>query len=610
MSIVLRDLTKTYQGLAVVSRVNLEVQDGELFVLLGGSGSGKSTILRLIAGLARPDGGQILVRGKDVTHLAPQSRDTGFVFQNYSLFRTMTVAENIEFGLRVRKVPLAERKRRSEELMDLIDLVGLGDRYPDELSGGQQQRVALARALAYEPSVLLLDEPFGALDVKIRGQLRRSLREIQQKLKVTAILVTHDQEEGFELADRIGLVERGHLVEVGTPEQLYHRPNSQFAATFVGGGNVLVGSIEDGQICLASQRLPMPESAPQHLGGAQVRLLVRPESVDLTGKGTPLASGVVVESVFAGSQQRVRVEVEALRGVRCLAPTLAYGQGLPHLQAVVPSTPDSQQYRVGQTVSLGLLHYHVLERTGFRSLVFYERTPAGALGAEFGCRVALATGAPATLLAVAGNPKEEKTLGSEIDAIKGRWSQRLHNLKTMVRRGPIPEEILREMREGLHEMIVLGEEDGPPTLRLTAWVSKLLQQAEVPLLLVQKERQELKRILICTAGGEPGKGDVWMGARLAKRAGAEATVATVIPKDGANRERVQSHLDRAVASLEGMGIATGKVLLEGDVVPLLLGEAERGDYDLIVVGSSGRADMASKLIRGTQRPMLVVPLLL
>jgi sulfate/thiosulfate transport system ATP-binding protein len=208
MSIILTNLTKRYDANVVVNDVSLEVNDGELFVLLGGSGSGKSTILRLIAGLIEPENGRIELNGRDVTYLPPQERGTGFVFQNYSIFRHMTVAQNVEFGLQIRRISPDKRRERSAELLELVGLAGLGGRYADQLSGGQQQRVALARALAYEPAVLLLDEPFGALDVKIRAQLRKSLREIQRKLQVTTILVTHDQEEAFELADRIGVPSR------------------------------------------------------------------------------------------------------------------------------------------------------------------------------------------------------------------------------------------------------------------------------------------------------------------------------------------------------------------------------------------------------------------
>jgi sulfate transport system ATP-binding protein len=224
MSIQLHQISKRYAGLAVVDQVSLDIADGELFVLLGTSGSGKSTLLRIIAGLSQPDQGRIILHGRDVTQLPPQARGTGFVFQNYSIFRHMSVSENIEFGLKLRRVPSAVRVQKCKELLDLVGMSGLGRRYADQLSGGQQQRVALARALAYEPDVLLLDEPFGALDLKTRAQLRRNLREVQRKLGVTTILVTHDQDEAFDLADRIGVLSRGKLLETGEPESLYRKP--------------------------------------------------------------------------------------------------------------------------------------------------------------------------------------------------------------------------------------------------------------------------------------------------------------------------------------------------------------------------------------------------
>src|SRR5215472_5131966 len=281
MSIVLESITKRYAGHLTVDHVSLEVADGEFFVLLGASGSGKSTILRMIAGLTPLEGGRIMLHGEDVTDLPPQDRGAGFVFQNYSIFRHMSVAENIEFGLKVRKAPAAERAAKREELLDLVGLAGMGKRFVDQLSGGQQQRVAVARALAYNPDVLLLDEPFGALDVKIRSQLRRSLREIQQKLKVTTMLVTHDQEEAFELADRIGILERGRLLETGDGESLYSKPRTLFAATFLGAGTVLVGRARSDKAHFGSLSLPIPDEVP-HDEGARVQLLFRPEQVSLS----------------------------------------------------------------------------------------------------------------------------------------------------------------------------------------------------------------------------------------------------------------------------------------------------------------------------------------
>src|ERR1043165_9242896 len=215
MSIALDQVTKRYQGLPVVNDVSVDIGEGEFFVLLGPSGSGKSTLLRAIAGLTGIDHGRISLHGRDVTHVRARDRGVGLVFQNYALFRHMTVADNIEFALRARRVRGAERRKRRAELLKLVSLDGYDQRLPSELSGGQQQRVALARALAHQPRVLLLDEPFGALDAKIREELRRAIREIQRAVGITTILVTHDQEEAFSMADRIGVMDRGRLQEVG-----------------------------------------------------------------------------------------------------------------------------------------------------------------------------------------------------------------------------------------------------------------------------------------------------------------------------------------------------------------------------------------------------------
>src|SRR6185503_15308802 len=249
---------------------------------------------------------------------------------NYSIFRHMSVSENIEFGLKIRKTSKEERVKRREQLLDIVGLAGLGSRYAHQLSGGQQQRVALARALVYEPDVLLLDEPFGALDVKIRAQLRRSLKEIQQRLGVTTILVTHDQEEAFELADRIGVLERGRLLEVGAGEALYAHPHSLFAATFLGAGTVLVGRAEEGQARFGSLTLPIPADTP-HDEGARVQLLFRPEQVVLNAGSPPpdaplLGKGTIVEQSFTGPLRRVRLRLPRLEGMRQIAPALPFGE--------------------------------------------------------------------------------------------------------------------------------------------------------------------------------------------------------------------------------------------------------------------------------------------
>lgn len=242
MGIVVEKICKRFGSFQAVQDVNLEVKSGCLVALLGPSGSGKSTLLRLIAGLEMPDSGKIILTGKDATYQSVQDRNIGFVFQHYALFKHLTVRQNIAFGLEIRKVPVKKIKGRVEELLELVQLTGLGDRYPSQLSGGQRQRVALARALAVEPKVLLLDEPFGALDAKVRKDLRAWLRRLHDEVHVTTVFVTHDQEEAMEVADEIVVMNKGKVEQIGTPAEIYDHPASAFVMSFIGPVNVLPSS--------------------------------------------------------------------------------------------------------------------------------------------------------------------------------------------------------------------------------------------------------------------------------------------------------------------------------------------------------------------------------
>ena len=366
MSITLDQLTKRYQGVPVVNDVSLEIGDGEFFVLLGPSGSGKSTLLRAIAGLSGLDHGRIALHGRDVTHLAARRRGVGLVFQNYALFRHMTVAQNIEFALRVRRMRGAERRRRREELLRLVALEGMDDRLPGELSGGQQQRVAVARALAHKPEVLLLDEPFGALDAKIREGLRRTIRAVQRELGITTILVTHDQEEAFAMADRIGVMNFGRLLEIGQPQDLYTRPATRFVATFLGAANLI----------LARQGPEGPRwgapPAPAHGAAAgagmrerEVVAVVRPEEIEIArsrdglSSSTYLARGMVEEVVFTGALERTRIRLDETPEAPLLA--CASSDGATLLEATRAQF-EQRAFSIarGQSVTIGIRRAHVL----------------------------------------------------------------------------------------------------------------------------------------------------------------------------------------------------------------------------------------------------------
>lgn len=239
MGIRVEDVSKQFGSFHALDRVSVHIESGSLVALLGPSGSGKSTLLRLIAGLEMPDSGKIFLTGEDATHRTVQDRQIGFVFQHYALFKHLTVRKNIAFGMDIRKVAAHKIKHRVEELLELVQLAGLGDPYPSQLSGGQRQRVALARALAVEPKVLLLDEPFGALDAKVRKDLRAWLRRLHDEVHVTTVFVTHDQEEAMEVSDRIVVMNKGKIEQVGTPAQVYDHPASAFVMSFIGPVNVL-----------------------------------------------------------------------------------------------------------------------------------------------------------------------------------------------------------------------------------------------------------------------------------------------------------------------------------------------------------------------------------
>lgn len=242
MAIVVENVNKQFGSFKALDKINLEIKKGSLVSLLGPSGSGKSTLLRAIAGLEPPDTGRIWISGEEATRKTVQDRNIGFVFQHYALFKHLTIRENIAFGLRIRNSPKAKVNARVNELLELIQLAGLGDRYPSQLSGGQRQRVALARALAVAPQVLLLDEPFGALDAKVRKDLRSWLRRLHDEVGLTAVLVTHDQEEAMEVSDQIVVMNQGRIEQVGTPAEIYDHPATAFVMSFIGPVNVLPSS--------------------------------------------------------------------------------------------------------------------------------------------------------------------------------------------------------------------------------------------------------------------------------------------------------------------------------------------------------------------------------
>ena len=617
MSIVLEQLSKFYAGVAVVDRVSLNIADGELFVLLGTSGSGKSTALRLIAGLSHPDSGRILLRGRDVTSLPPQQRGTGFVFQNYSIFRHMSVAENIEFGLKIRNIPVSRRTQKRDELLELVGMAGLGGRYADQLSGGQQQRVALARALAYEPHVLLLDEPFGALDVKTRSQLRRSLKEVQKKLGVTAILVTHDQDEAFELADHIGVLDRGKLLEVGDPETLYMRPRTFFAATFVGAGTVLVGKAVRDNASFGPLVLPIPAEV-SHEDGAPVQVLFRPEQIALSveepqDKTTLIGKGSIIEQNFSGPTRRVRLRLPRLPATRQISPVIPFGEKGMFVDAQLPSEIAVEEQELWVT----LRGWHILEQPQPHLLVFADgraSQPALKMARWMGDHM----NASITLLSVTNDGEEIESRRSTIRALQEEAG--ISHADLRVRVGDVAQQVIAEQNERLYSLVILPPHSKQSLLRRTVHIDwglmKLLSRSEIPVMVVPKERPQLGRVLICTAVGEPGKRDVRVGGRLARRSMGSVTLLYVAGEGEEPSRLVHSHLERAAATLGTVDVPVN-VEIKAAPTPAkgILAASRENDYDLIVIGNHGpqsrsifgRDDVMMQVLNGADRPVLVVP---
>jgi sulfate transport system ATP-binding protein len=346
MSIEIRNVSKTFGRFRALDDVCLDVPDGDLLALLGPSGSGKTTLLRIIAGLEVADGGLVRIGDEDITHLSARDRNVGFVFQQYALFRHMTVAENVGYGLRVRNAPGARIRSRVQELLTLVRLDGFEGRYPAQLSGGQRQRVALARALAAEPRVLLLDEPFGALDAKVRQQLRHWLRRLHEEIHVTSIFVTHDQEEALELADRVVVMNRGRIEQIGPTDELYERPASPFVFDFLGDTNVIPSDVRGRSVFLPGAELPVATDGIHPAGPVDV--YVRPGDLRM---GEPGGPGVDVHVVAV---QRTGPLVRAWAETVTAAIPLVIE--LPHLHH------DARFFVPGAGLRLRLMQFSVFPR--------------------------------------------------------------------------------------------------------------------------------------------------------------------------------------------------------------------------------------------------------
>ena len=370
-----RGISKRFKKARVLEDITFDVAEGESLVLLGASGSGKTTILRIIAGLEQPETGYVILHGKDVTDLPARERGVGVIFQAYALFPRMTVEKNIGYGLKIRRRPRKERKKIVNDLLKLVQLEQHRKKYPWQLSGGQQQRVAIARTLAYKPQVLLFDEPFGALDAQTRVHLRREIRALLRKVKVPSVFITHDQEEALELGDRIAVLNDGHLEQVGTPDEVYNHPATEYVATFLGAANLLLGVVTGGFVEVGAARVPAAKETARFRDGQSVKLVFRPEDVCLSPDANlpegcrRLANGIIEEMNFVGAYERlnIRLDLTHRRQADSEPPLYDVTVNTPERMRGVPiigtrPKPDAKatKYKAGDRVAVGLTSFSLL----------------------------------------------------------------------------------------------------------------------------------------------------------------------------------------------------------------------------------------------------------
>jgi sulfate/thiosulfate transport system ATP-binding protein len=573
MSITLEQVTKRYQGQPVVNDVSLNVAEGEFFVLLGPSGSGKSTLLRAIAGLVDIDAGTIALHGSDVTHVGARQRGVGFVFQNYALFRHLTVAENIEFALRVRRMKASDRRERRKELLKLVALEGMDERLPAQLSGGQQQRVAVARALAHKPQVLLLDEPFGALDAKIREELRWTIRRVQRELGITTVLVTHDQEEAFALADRIGVMNLGRLLEVGAPRDLYARPTTRFVATFLGAANLLLALQGAEGIRLGTTPVDATVRTPTSTGREhEVVTVLRPEEVELAADREQLTTSymgraAVEELQFTGALERLRLKL--LDNQHAVQTTGNGTEG--RIEATrLQSERRAMPLAVGAVVALGARRMHVLP-TPLSSFSIHAADEAAAqLLAQAPLLDTLAGRMKTRVATCAGTTDGEPNARPGVAVIAGD--------KDAASRA------VQLLRAGANEVLLLSPAEGLPQQICMFWLNDAARHATMAV--TASLLRHLPAEAVCVATAPAGRRD-------AKRANALRALL-----DARSEARASHALETRTELVPGEGPAAVGQYLAGLSAPLLV----LGTADI----SATESTLDTLLAQRSGMPVLVV----
>ncbi|HET8947938.1 MAG TPA: ATP-binding cassette domain-containing protein, partial [Candidatus Polarisedimenticolia bacterium] len=580
----------------------------------------------------------VLLHGRDVTGLPPQSRGIGFVFQSYALFRHMSVAANVEFPLKVRRTPRAERRRRRDELLELVGLAGLGARLPGQLSGGQQQRVAIARALAHRPELLLLDEPFGALDARIRADLRRTIRAIQKELKVTAVFVTHDQEEAFELADRIGVMHFGRLLETGPPTELYLRPQTEFVATFLGTANLMIGEAAPEGVRLGPVRVPLATATIAGTAAPRrVQVLFRPEDVAVKttpdALGWPLLGKATVEgNDFLGSFERLRLRLPRLDGVRPIAPLAPFGDDAVILEAT-RSQHQARRFplRPGETAYVGVRRFHALAHPGLSFLLLTDGSDASRNAMLLAAQMARMSHARVSFLSYGMDGHEGE---ARLRALQEGIATGLASFEARAAAEPLPLAVGEETERRHFDLVI----HAMPLRGADTLAERLLGAGDHSVLLIPLDADQGARAsasagkasspdqgpprvpvkaVIGVAVGEPAKEDILFAGRLIRHLGSEVTIMTVLPEQHFEAERRQAErfLQAGMRTLSLLGVTSRTVLRHGSVRDEVMAEMDEGNADLLVLGAPlpderGRLNLhgvtGDLIAAASDRPILIV----
>ncbi|MFU8827744.1 MAG: ATP-binding cassette domain-containing protein, partial [Brevefilum sp.] len=476
---------------------------------------------------------------------------------------------------------------KRDELLELVGLVGLGNRMPSQLSGGQQQRVALARALAVEPDVLLFDEPLGALDAKIRVELRRSLKRIQQAADVAAILVTHDQEEAFDLGDRIGVMNYGRLIEVGTPRELYESPKTEYVASFLGSANLLLGQIQDNAIRIGDTSFPIPNTTLDLASSDRAQILFRPEDVDLAQdsqamNSLPLGKGKIIEKEFKGTHEHLRIALPAIQGVRAISPSVPFGN--PGFIMEVNRPPEQSTalpLEVGSEALVGVRRMHVLSHPGLSFLLMTDGSLRSQSAIMTGGYLARMAHARVTMLGVGGDPTK---MEHHLMEARKQIGSGMASLEVQTTDQTFSSAIATAVEKNHYDLLIFGWR---PSAGFSQ-IEQALNYGEHHILLATQPVTSLSKALICLASGEPGKDTILFAGRLLRHVGAEATLMTAI-NDRAHLENPPSRIDRFLTSgqqsLARFAVPAKTMLKTGELLSMVKEAMQDEHYDLVVLGA-------------------------